>query len=73
MTVSILKISTLWDSGICTLKTKLYNSHTDVTPLNNSGFREFQRHGYGRYFPVLSKLHEVEDFQPVCKEYPFAK
>ncbi len=39
--------------------------------LDNGNFRDYQRHGYGRYFPVLSKLHEIEDFQPICKEYPF--
>lgn len=51
----------------------LNSNYSKKTHLLNSDFREFQRHGYGRYFPVLSKLHEVEDFEPVCKEYPFVK
>lgn len=37
--------------------------------VNNSDFKDFQRYGYGRNFPVLSKLHELEDFVPVCIEY----
>lgn len=48
-------------------------NYTDRFALYNSDFREYRRHGYGRYFPVLSKLHQVEDFEPVCKEYSFAK
>lgn len=44
-----------------------------ITYLSNSDFREFQRHGYGATIPVLSKPHEVENFEPVCKEYPFVK
>lgn len=41
--------------------------------LNNADFREFQRHGYGRYFPVLSKLHELENFTPMCLENVYVK
>lgn len=44
-----------------------------ITHLQNSDFREFRRHGYGRYFPVLSRLHEMENFQPICWEYSIVK
>lgn len=42
-------------------------------PIHNRHFREFQRHGYGRYFPVLSPLHEMKDFYPQCLEYSLEK
>lgn len=32
--------------------------------LFNGDFTSFSRHGYGREFPVLSRLHEIENFVP---------
>lgn len=46
---------------------------TFMTPLFNSDFSAFRRHGYGQYFPVLSRLHEVENFKPQILEYEHAK
>lgn len=40
-----------------------------VTHLFNGDFENFRRHGYGKYFPVLSKLHEIEEFMPQCIPY----
>lgn len=45
-----------------------------LTDLFNADFRKFSnKHGYGRDFPVLSRLHEVEDFEPKCVRYHFEK
>lgn len=41
------------------------------TFLENIDFQKFQRHGFGRYFPVLSRLHELEDFNSIYLRYPF--
>lgn len=41
--------------------------------LYNSYFKQFSKHGYGRSFPVLSRLQEIENFYPICKDYQFVK
>lgn len=41
--------------------------------LFNGYFRDYKKTGYGRDFPVFSKLHEAEDFQPTCLRYTHAK
>lgn len=46
---------------------------TDWRFLRNKHFRDITRHGYGREFPVLSRLHEFEDFTPHCLEYEYEK
>lgn len=43
-------------------------NETSTRWLENSDFRYFRRHGYGREFPVLSRLHEIEDFKLKCLE-----
>lgn len=43
------------------------DKNTEVTSLNNAMLRNIRKYGYGRDFPVLSRLHEAEGFTPDCR------
>lgn len=54
-------------------KNEAQANETSSSLLFNSVFRDFRRHGYGREFPVLSNLREIEDFEPYCLENQYEK
>lgn len=43
------------------------NEKAQLTFIDNFLLRNYRKFGYGRYFPVLSRLHEVENFTPECR------
>lgn len=47
--------------------------YAPITNLFNSDLMNYKRHGYGPDFPVLSRLHQSENFKPDCWTVRYGK